>query len=134
MVIERLDITNGKYETKYNYFQVFSLRWEGDIPDGILKIISPNLKLKEIINPHTRFQLIKNAKQKYIPEYNDWQNIRFDNLEIVLVGWIHKREMQVKGQKIPRFSKNIQQYSETKVDNFGCSVKELHDLKNIKDI
>jgi hypothetical protein len=135
LVIEKINISNGYFTTEHNYYQVFSIRWKGEkAPDGKLTIKSPNLHLTETIFPENRFELRKNINNKYEPVYNDWQNLKLTNFEIIFTGWIHKRQMQMKGEKIPRFSKHIRQYSETKVDNFGCRVSDLNDMSELKTL
>ena len=45
-----------------------------------------------------------------------------------------KNEMRMIGEKIPRYSKHVLQYQETKVDNWGCKISELESMDTIKTL
>ncbi len=131
IVVEELIIDQKPKKTKNNFFQVFAIRWIGAQPDGKLTIKSNELNLKEIILPENKFELYRGEDSKYIPSHNYWQNLAFFGEEVIISGWINENEMRMIGEKIPRFSKHILQYQETKVDNWGCKISELESMNNI---
>lgn len=134
IAIEDIIIDQSSKITENNFFQVFAIRWLGEQPDGKLTIKSNTLNLEEMIFPENKFELIKGADSKYVPKHNDWQNLAFYNGEVILTGWIDENEMRLIGNKVPRFSKNILQYQETKVDNWGCKISELKSMDTIKTL
>ena len=132
--IEDVDLSNNQFQTVNNFYQIFSVEWTGrELPDGKLKIISKKLKLKEVINPKCSFELEK-TDNGYWPIENDWQSLKLCNAEVHLLGWIYEEDFRVVGSEQKRFTKTIEQYSEIKVDNWGCLVKELEPMKSINKI
>ena len=132
--IERFKLDNGKLETKNDFFQIFSVEWTGENkPDGVLKFYSKNLKLNEIINPKCSFELEK-LNDGYWPKENNWQSLKLYNSQVYILGWIYEEDFRIVGSEQKRFTKTIEQYSEIKVDNWGCLVNELEPMKSIKDI
>ena len=119
--------------TKSNFYQVFSLKWNGDIPDGKLVIESPKLKLKEIVKPELSF-LLERIDDGYWPIENNWQNLKLHEVQIFILGWVDEETFRVNGNEYPRFTHTIEQYQETEVDNWGCLVKDLLPIAKIKDI
>lgn len=132
--IEKIILTSNKLSTKNNFFQVFSIEWTGTKkPDGNLKISSKVIKLKEIIKPESKFELEKND-EGYWPIENNWQSIKINNAKVHLLGWIYEEDFRIVGKEQKRFTKTIEQYSEIKVDNWGCLVKDLEPMNKISKI
>jgi hypothetical protein len=132
--IEDVNLNNNKFPTVNNFYQIFSVEWTGgELPDGILKIKSKKLNLKEVINPKCSFEL-KKTDDGYWPIENDWQSLKLYKAEVHLLGWIYEEDFRVVGNEQKRFTKTIEQYSEIKVDNWGCLVKELEPMKSINKI
>lgn len=132
--VEYFDLSSEKTETENEFFQIFSVEWTGkNMPDGILKFQSKKLKLKEIIKPECSFELEK-LDDGYWPRENNWQSLKLYNSQIHLLGWIYEEDFRIVGSEQKRFTKTIEQYSEIKVDNWGCLVKELEPMSTIKNI
>lgn len=132
--IEIFELDKGRTKTINDFFQIFSIEWTGnEMPDGILKISSKKLKLNEIINPICAFDLEK-TEDGYWPKENDWQSLKLFDAKVHLLGWIYEENFRIVGTEQKRFTKTIEQYSETKVDNWGCLVSELEPMKNINKI
>lgn len=131
--VETIKLNERILYTTNNFYQIFSIQWFGKKPSGVLKIQSKALGLEEIIKPKNTF-ILKNTENGYQPLENNWQNISIYDCSIYLLGWIHEESMRVEGQKYPRFTHTIGQYSETKVDNWGCLISQLNPMKNIKQI
>ncbi len=132
--IEDVLLANNQVLTYNNFYQIFSIEWTGnELPDGIIRIKSKKLKLEEVINPKCSFELEKKV-DKYWPIENDWQSLKLYKSEVHLLGWIYEEEFRVKGKEEKRFTKTIEQYSEIKVDNWGCLVNELEPMKLIDKI
>ena len=131
--IEKVKLNSNEIITKNDFFQVFSVEWVGKSPDSKLQIISKNLKLKEIIKPELSFELEK-TEDGYWPVENNWQSLTIHNPKVHLLGWIKEEDFRIIGKEFKRFTHSIEQYPETKVDNWGCLVKELESIKNINKI
>ena len=133
LVVETIKLNEKMVRTKSNFYQVFSLKWNGDNPDGKLVIESPKLKLKEIVKPELSF-LLERIDDGYWPIENNWQNLKLHEVQIFILGWVDEETFRVNGNEYPRFTHTIEQYQETKVDNWGCLVKDLLPIAKIKDI
>jgi len=143
--VEDVLLNKKEIVTKNEFFQVFSIECINETPDGIIQVISNKIKLNEVINPKASFSIdnettysIISGKNKKINKYkvvnNDWQSLNIYDLKIHLLGWIYEENFRIKGNEFKRFTKSIEQYSETKVDNWGVLVKELEPIKNLKNI
>ncbi len=143
--VEDILLTKNEIVTKNEFYQVFSIECINEAPDGIIQILSKKIKLNEVINPRACFSIenditynIIGGKRKkennYKVVYNDWQSLNIYELKIHLLGWIDEEDFRITGNEFKRFTKSIEQYSEIKVDNWGCLVKELEPIKNLKNI
>lgn len=131
--VEKLKINENEMLTKNNFFQVFSLEWQGNMPDAVLQIEATAYKLREIINPKLNFMLQK-SDVGYWPFENAWQSLAIYDCKVHLLGWIYEEDFRIEGKEFKRFTKTIEQYSEIKVDNWGCLVKYLQPMSTIKKI
>lgn len=132
--VEKLSLSKFlDVRTKNNFFQIFSILLEGEPPNGQLSIQSTEIDLTETIFPNTKFELEK-TDNGYFPRQNNWQCLNLFNPEIHLLGWIYEEDLRVEGSEFKRFSKSIEQYSEIKVDNWGCFINELMPIKNLNSI
>jgi len=132
--IETITLNKHRLETRNNFYQVFSIQWIGDCPNGTLTVTSPTLKVSEIVEPEDSFGLSKNAEDVYEPYCNNWQNLLLNKCALYLLGWLDEESMRIEGKVIPRFTKNIRQYSETKVDNWGCLISDLNPMSDLRSI
>ncbi len=128
--IEKISLTQNAITTENDFFQVFSIKWTGKNPNGELQISSPVLKIKEIIKPVNNFRLEK-IGNGYWPSDNNWQSLALVQSKVFLIGWTNEENFRINGKELKRFTKTIEQYSETKVDNWGCLMKELEPMKKI---
>jgi hypothetical protein len=125
---EHVNLKSNKIETKNDFFQVFSIEWTGqNIPDGLLKINSNKLNIEERIKPECSFELEKRV-DGYWPIENNWQSLKLYNSQVYMLGWISEEDFRIAGKVEKRFTKTIEQYSEIKVDNWGCLIEELEPL------
>jgi hypothetical protein len=132
--VENYKLNDKKGQSINDFYQIFSIQWTGkEMPNGVLKISSKILKLKELIYPKCSFELEK-TDSGYWPIENNWQSLKLYNSEVHLLGWIDEEEYRIIGSEQKRFTKNIEQYSETKVDNWGCLVKELEPMYTINKL
>ncbi len=131
--VETIDINSKEIKTNNDFFQVFSLEWIGDIPNGELTIKSISLGLTETIKPLLSFSL-RATETGYWPVENNWQNIGLQKGKVFLLGWIYEEDFRIIGKEYKRFTKTIEQYQETKVDNWGCVIENLEPIRTLKEI
>lgn len=132
--IEHIDLTSSTSQTENDFFQIFSIEWLGkELPDGNLTLSSSNHNLIELIKPKCSFELEK-LNDGYWPVENNWQSLKLYNSKIHLLGWIYEEDFRIVGRELKRFTKTIEQYSEIKVDNWGCEIVELEPMCKLKDI
>jgi hypothetical protein len=131
--IEKIKLDSNSIITKNNFFQVFAIEWSGPKPDGVLELTSKVLKMKEKIRPTLSFNLEK-TEVGYWPKENNWQSLALHNAKVHLLGWIYEEDIRLVGKEFKRFTKTIEQYSEIKVDNWGCLIKELEPMNKINTI
>jgi len=115
------------------FHQVFSIVWTGSsMPQGKLTIRKNDSKIREIINNTCEFEL-EQTSDGYAPSVNNWQSLKLYQYSIYLLGWIKEDDFRVNGNEYPRFSHNIEQYGDTKVDNWGCLVEDLEPISSISN-
>lgn len=131
--IEKVNLNSPVLFTANNFFQAFSLRWEGKKPSGVLKIESADAGIIEMIQPECSFGLEK-THSGYWPVDNNWQSMSLYQGKIYLLGWALDEDLRINGNEFKRFTKTIEQYSETKVDNWGCVISELEPMNALKNI
>lgn len=131
---EIVNLNSKELETKNDFFQVFSIVWQAkSMPQGTLTISSKTLNLIEKIKPECSFELEK-IDDGYKPKENNWQSLAIANSTVYLLGWAYEEDFRIDGQEFKRFTKSIEQYSEIKVDNWGCLMGDLEPMKNILNI
>ncbi len=129
--IEEIKLDKKHIISKNQFHQVFSVIWTGKtLPQGKLTIRKDGVRLKETIYNSCDFELEKTT-DGYAPSVNNWQSFKLYKYSIYLLGWINENDFRVIGDLYPRFSHNIEQYGDTKVDNWGCLVEELEPISSI---
>jgi len=130
--IEEIPLSKKHIISKNKFYQVFSILWTGhDLPSGKLTLRKDISHIKEVIEPSCAFDL-KQTDDGYVPYVNNWQSVKLYDYAIYLLGWIKEDDFRVIGSEYPRFSHNIEQYGDTKVDNWGCLVEELEPISSIR--
>ena len=129
--IEEIHLTKKHIISENTFHQVFSIVWTGSAgPTGKLTIRKENSRIKEVIEPTCDFDLMQTS-DGYTPYVNNWQSVKLYDYAIYLLGWIKEDDFRVIGDEYPRFSHNIEQYGDTKVDNWGCLVEELEPISSL---
>lgn len=132
LVFEDVRLDKDKVTTQNHFYQVFSAQLSGAQEPVKMKIISKNLGIIEDIPDVWGFKLAdRNAQGLLVPTLNGWTSIGIKNGSVHVLGQVDDGELRVKGNLIPRFSKNVEQYSETKVDNWGISIHQINPLLRI---
>ena len=131
--IETINLDSKEIKTKNDFFQVLSIEWIGEMPTGTLVLKSPTLGITETIKPLLSFSL-QATPNGYWPLENNWQNIGLHKCKVFLLGWIYEEDFRIIGKEFKRFTKTIEQYQETKVDNWGCVVSNLEPIRTLKEI
>jgi hypothetical protein len=132
LVTEDLKLDSDKLVTTHHFHQVFSVQLIGSQQPLNIKIASKSLGLVESIPGEWGFSLSgRNEEGLLVPDLNGWTSIGIDGASVHVLGQIDDGELRIKGNLIPRFSKSIEQYSETKVDNWGIAIHQIHPLSKI---
>ncbi len=134
LVVEEVTLSSKETLSKTNFYQVFSLHLDDKIPEKDIKIECSNHNFSETIKPNSNFSYSKNADGEFEINENNWINIELVNPKIHILGWVDEESLRVDGYKSPRFDKKIEQYSETKVDNWAYPVSELNPMSKISSI
>jgi hypothetical protein len=129
LVMERVKLTPSGVHTKNHFYQVFAIKLSGNFPTGSIEIQSTNLNISEIINPEIGFQ--SSSSQSDAPITNDWSPVFLDKPVAHILGWEDDSEFRLSGQDFPRFSKDIEQYQDTLIDNLGIDVSVLKPFHEI---
>lgn len=133
--IETVNLDGSEITTVNNYYQVFSLKLNGDIPSKTLKIYTEFSDLEETINPVIGYEDKKNPDGKgKIVLQNDWMDMEMQYNPITFVGWLNKEDFAVVGRLVKRFNKATITYQETKTDNLGCSISDLKPMSEIGNL
>ncbi len=130
--IEKIEL-GKQVKSKTSFHQVFSLKFEPGFPDNDLIIYSKSNDLKEIIKPVKAFSVEKDGKT-ILRVDNHWSEIWLKDCVVHTAGFIDVDDFKLAGEVFPRFTKTIEQYQETKVDNLGCKVTELSPITNLKTV
>jgi hypothetical protein len=129
-VIEQIEVRNGSVITRNSYHQVFSISVENGFPSDTLKIQATGTNLIEKIDPQIAFEVDSSTTPTKLIA-NHWNPVDLVIEHCYLTGWITKEDFLIVSDEIPRFSKKIEQYQETKTDNFGCLTKDLNPIANL---
>jgi len=126
---------NEKITTEQDYHQVFSIRLlKNDIQFNFGNlVITSESGLEESIGGHYRFNTERHDGDLILCN-NDWMDVYLYDGFVYIPGYIKEKEFRVKGKEYPRFSKDIRQYSDTLVDNWGVDIKELNPMSNLRDV
>jgi len=133
IVIEDISMKSSSSSTSKNcFFQVFSALWLSDsFPESNLTIRMEGQDLVEVIEPYFDNDF-RNCDNGII--VNNWYPFVYNDLNIVLAGWMTDDQMRLNGFPVPRFSHNVKQYPEIKVDNYGVKVSDLNNIIDISTL
>lgn len=133
LVTEEITINSlSEKKSVVDFYQVFSVQWllEED-PVSEIVITSENTDLKEVIEPSNDVCFRKNSD---ISVVNNWYSMRLAELNVVIPGWVDEIDMRSSGFSVPKYSKDIKQYKDTLVANFGIKVSDLNNMQSIKNL
>lgn len=131
-LIEHIDL-GRKVKSKEKFHQLFSVKFKNGFPNGTLIIRSKTLDITETILPNVDF-LVKKQDGTSVIETNNWSQLWLNDATVFTAGYIEEEEFKVISEFFPRYSKNIEQYQDTLADNYGCPVKNLEPLVNLKSL
>lgn len=130
-LIETVILKNGEVLSNSSFHQVFSIKFNGSCPAGTLRIGSDNLNLIEVIKPSVGFEIAsKNPTNPVVR--NDWHGVKIEQPVAFLLGWDDDDNFRLDGTLFKRFSKDVEQYEEIKIDNFGKRISELNPISKLR--
>lgn len=106
---ERLTLSpRARQQTRLDYYSLLYLH-VADVPDGALGVHSPGLKQTHIVQPE------------------DWGNIWIYGMEVIIAGWLSKRDFISRSHLLPAGTKTLL-YTATRAHNREVPVKKLRPI------
>lgn len=120
-------------ESHYHYSNVLALRLIDDQLPTPLSWLFMKTDSGEIdkIQSKIGFELKRPRGKPFELIENNWVDIYIYNPIIFLTGFIDDEDYRIEGREYRRYSKDVKQYSDTYIDNFGCLVSHLRPIKDI---
>jgi hypothetical protein len=127
LVVEDVSAGGGDRQTKNDFWQLFSIELLSGKPIDLV-VKSQNGRVVERIRGKVGFSIASGSDE---PEQNDWMPVGIANGTVYICGFGTDQLLRVKGRKYPRFSKDVLQYSDTLIDNWGVAVQHLKPFKDL---
>lgn len=123
--------TRAEYRpTKNDFWQLFSIELLSGKPVD-LTVKSKNNSIVERIGAKIGFSVVKGSNEL---QQNDWMPVGIANGAVYICGYGTDRLLRVMGREYPRFSKDVLQYSDTLIDNWGIAMHHLDPFHSIGSI
>jgi len=87
----------------------------------------------QIINNPKGKLTISSEKKNISLDIKVWPSLSYQCSNIFLIGWCSRKDIEVNGDRLPRFSKDTGFYQDTKTDNIGISCSNLLPMKELKN-
>lgn len=130
LLVEEVDLSKKFVETQGYFWQLFSVELLGTQPLD-LTIKSKSCSLSEWIGAEIGFSIGPNEER---PTQNDWMPVGIANGSVYICGFATDRTLRLRGRHYPKYSKDVVQYSDTLIDNWGVAVQHLTAFKNIGSV
>lgn len=130
LVTEIINLKLDSVETKNSFWQLFAIESLNSIPVS-MSVKSERCKITEKIGPRIGFSI---GASDEIPTQNDWMQVGIGPGSVLISGFATDRTLRIKGRSFPRYSKDILQYSDTLIDNWGISFEKLSPLEKLKSV
>ena len=121
LVVEEVTADTAGRKTKNSFWQVFAIELIGSkIIDLVVQAESG--RLTEKIGADIGFMIGANDEH---PSQNDWMPVGLGSGTVYVCGFATDKTLRLKGRSYPRFSKDVLQYSDTLIANWGISFQQL---------
>lgn len=130
LIIEDMSVGSTSRETKNSFWQLFAIELTGsNLIDLVVK--NESGRLTEKIQSDIGFTIDSGDEE---PTQNDWMSIGLTSGTVYLCGFATDKTLRVKGRSYPRFSKDVLQYSDTLISNWGVSFQHLTPWSDLASI
>jgi len=130
LVVEEISAGSAERQTKNDFWQVFSIELLSGKPIDLV-VKSQNGRTVERIRGRVGFSIAAGSDE---PEQNDWMPVGIANGTVYICGFGTDQLLRLKGRNYPRFSKDVLQYSDTLIDNWGVAVQHLKPFQDLGTI
>jgi hypothetical protein len=121
LVVEDVQAGTSTRQSKNEFWQLFSIELLGHKPID-LTVKSPHCRVTEKIHARLGFAIKPSADK---PAQNDWSPVGIANGSVYVAGFATDNYLRLNGKPYPRYSKDVLQYSDTLISNWGISVQKL---------
>ena len=130
LVVEDIKVDGTSRETKNSFWQLFAIELSGK---GAIDLVVKTEfgRLTEKIKAEFGFEI---GSGEHEPSQNDWMPVGLGSGTVYVCGFATDRTLRVKGRSYPRFSKDVLQYSDTLISNWGLSFKQLSPWPNLSSV
>ena len=121
LVVEDIKVDQTGRETKNSFWQLFAIELSGKAAIDLV-VKTEFGRLTEKIQAEFGFEIGPDEKQ---PSQNDWMPVGLGLGTVYVCGFATDKTLRLKGRSYPRFSKDVIQYSDTLISNWGLSFQQL---------
>ena len=125
---EDIVVSSEPRTTQKSYWQVFAIQLISPSPID-LTIRSETRRLTEKLRPQLGFAIEPKAES---PSQNDWSIVGLGSGSVYISGVASDRQLRIHGRIYPRFSKDVLQYPDTLIDNWGMPIRKLDPIGVLK--
>ena len=86
----------------------------------------------QILNNPKEKLTISSEKKNIDLDINEWPSLSYKCSNIFLIGWCKRKDIEIYGDRVPRFSTDTGFYGNTMTDNLGISCSKLLPMKNLQ--
>ena len=130
--IEDIPLSSKHVLSQNKFYEVFSVVWIGDdLPIGRVTIRRDQTTLREVINNTCDFSIERIIGAEKPTIVNNWRSLKLYDSKLFLLGWISDDDFRLNGNQIDKYSRDVEQYQGTLVDNWGCLISDLEPISSI---
>lgn len=130
LVVEDVKADASGRQTRNDFWQLFSIELLSGKPIDLV-VKSQNGRTVERIDAKVGFSIDSGSDE---PLQNDWMPVGIANGTVYICGYGTDQLLRLKGRSYPRFSKDVLQYSDTLIDNWGVAVQHLKPFQDLGSI
>jgi hypothetical protein len=130
LVVEDIMVDKSGRETKNSFWQLFAIELIGK--QAIDLVVKTEFgRLTEKIQAKFGFEFGSDGEHLL---QNDWMSVGLGSGTVYVCGFATDRTLRVKGRSYPRYSKDVLQYPDTLISNWGLSFQELSPWSKLSSV
>ena len=130
LLVEDISASKRDKQTRNDFWQLFSVELLSGKPIDLV-VKSQNGQTVERISGEVGFSIASGSDE---PAQNDWMPVGIANGTVYICGFGTDQLLRLKGRNYPRFSKDVLQYCDTLIDNWGVAVQHLTPFNELRSI